>query len=541
MKRWIKGLPVLGLAVLAAAGIGHQTMAKAESSQEDVIADRIYIGEVAVGGMTEEEAEAAVQNYVSGLSEKTVTLTINDKTVEVAAGELGLSWEDEESIEEALGFGKSGNLIARYKANKDLEHENKVFALPLTVDEEKTSAYLEASREQLDCEAVDYGLTRENGAFQVVEGQEGIVVDTEQSVAAIEAYFAGGWQDNGSIELTAEISQPQGSAEELQKVQDVLGTFTTNYGSSASGRKANIKNGTEKINGSLIYPGEEFSVYSTVAPFNADNGYKLAGAYENGTTVEAYGGGICQVSTTLYNAVIRAELEVTERSGHSMIVNYVDPSADAAIAGEYKDFKFKNNLDTPVYIEGYANGSSVTFTIYGEETRDPNREISFVSETLSTTNPGVKFEASSAAIGSISKTQSSHTGKTARLWKIVTVNGVDESQEVFNKTTYSASPTIYSVGTSSGNAEAVAAIKAAIATQDEATIRAAAAQWANADQVTTEDPNAQTTDGQTTDGQTTDTTQTTDGQTADTTQTTDTTQTADAAAGTDGTDQAAAQ
>ena len=99
----------------------------------------------------------------------------------------------------------------------------------------------------------------------------------------------------------------------------------------------------------MIYPGDEFSVYQTVAPFNADNGYKLAGAYENGTTVDAYGGGICQVSTTLYNAVIRAELEVTERSGHSMIVNYVDPSADAAIAGEYKDFKLKQYRSTDLY------------------------------------------------------------------------------------------------------------------------------------------------------------------------------------------------
>ena len=149
---------------------------------------------------------------------------------------------------------------------------------------------------------------------------------------AIDDSLKEGWKDDNTVELAAEVTKPQGSEEELSKVKDVLGTFSTNYASSAAGRKANIANGSKKINGSVIYPGEEFSVYQTVAPFNADNGYKLAGAYENGTTVDAYGGGICQVSTTLYNAVIRAELEVTERSGHSMIVGYVDPSADAAIA-----------------------------------------------------------------------------------------------------------------------------------------------------------------------------------------------------------------
>lgn len=99
-------------------------------------------------------------------------------------------------------------------------------------------------------------------------------------------------------------------------------------------------------------------------------------------------------------------------------------------------------------------------------------------------------------MGTISKTQSSHVGKSARLWKVVTVDGVEESREVFNKTTYKASPTIYAVGVSSENPEAVSAMKAAIATQDEGTIRAAAAQWKNAvqqpEQTTdpTQDPNA---------------------------------------------------
>lgn len=479
MKKWMRVLPVLGAAVLLTVGFGHQT-AQAKKGEHPVIADRIFIGDVAVGGMTKEEAVDAVQDYVQDLGDKTITLTINDVSVEATAEELGLTWEDQESVKEAVAYGKSGNLIARYKAGKDLEHEDKVFKLPLMVDAEKTTAYLEDHTSELNREAVDFGLNRENGAFKIIEGQDGIVVDVKKSVDAIDDSLKEGWKDDNTVELAAEVTKPQGSEEELSKVKDVLGTFSTNYASSAAGRKANIANGSKKINGSVIYPGEEFSVYQTVAPFNADNGYKLAGAYENGTTVDAYGGGICQVSTTLYNAVIRAELEVTERSGHSMIVGYVDPSADAAIAGEYKDFKFKNNTEAPIYIEGSASGSNVSFTIYGQETRAANRKVSFASETLSTTDPGVKFEASSDAVGTITQTQSAHVGKSARLWKVVTVDGVEQSREIFNKTTYKASPKIYAVGTSSANPEAVSAMKAAIASQNEATIRAAAAQWKNA-------------------------------------------------------------
>ena len=112
----------------------------------------------------------------------------------------------------------------------------------------------------------------------------------------------------------------------------------------------------------------------------------------NGLTVDTYGGGICQVSSTLYNAVILAELGVAQRQPHSMLVDYVKPSQDAAIAGDYKDMKLENTTDAPIYIEGYMSGGNITFTIYGKETRPANRSIKFVSETLSTTDPGKKFE-----------------------------------------------------------------------------------------------------------------------------------------------------
>lgn len=448
--------------------------------KSDKIADRIYIGEVSVGGMTEEEAKEAVEKYVDGLAQKTVTLKASGKSVDVQADQLGLSCKNVEDLaKEALDYGQTGNVIERHKASKELEKEDKVFPLQLQVDKDKTEAFLKENEEALSQEPVDYGLKRENGEFTVIKGQSGIIVDTDESLKTINEYFSEGWNEQASIELSVKEEAPKGSEEELLKVKDVLGTFHTDFSSSASGRKANVKNATSKINGTLLYPGEEFSVYDAISPMDAENGYELAGSYENGTTVQTYGGGVCQVSTTLYNAVIRAELEVTERYAHSMIVNYVKPSSDAAIAGTSKNLKFKNNQKAPVYIEGYTSGGVLYFTIYGQETRDPEREVIFESETTGTTEAGVQFKATSAAVGSISKVQSAHQGKTAQLWKIVKVNGVEQSREVFNKSTYKASPTIYEVGTSSENPEATAAMKAAIASNDLGTVQSAAAQWKN--------------------------------------------------------------
>ncbi|MCD8324489.1 MAG: VanW family protein [Clostridiales bacterium] len=479
MKRWIKAVPVLAVAALLTVGWAAVDARAQQSDGEDTIANGVFIGSVDVGGMTYTEAREAISDYVDEISGQTVTLAAEENTVETTLGDLEFSEDVDATLQEALQYGRTGNLVRRYKEQKDLENEDKVLPLTLVADEEQATAWLEANVDEFNQEAVDYGLTRENGEFVIIEGQNGLEVDVEASVQAIAEYFSDGWQEDASIELVVEVTEPDGTEEELAKVQDVLGTYSTDYSTSASARKTNLATSAAKINGTVVYPGETFSVYETCSPFNADNGYALAGAYENGTTVESYGGGICQVSTTLYNAVIRAELEVVERYGHSMIVSYVDPSADAAIAGTYKDFKFTNTTDAPIYIEGATDGSTIRFTVYGQETRDSNRSVSFVSETTSTTEATVEFKATDAAIGTVTKVQSSHTGKTARLWKVVTVDGVEESREIFNTTTYKMSPTIYEVGTSSSNAEAVAAINAAIATNDLATIKAVAAQWSD--------------------------------------------------------------
>lgn len=472
-------IPVIALGLII--GAAATTSVQADETEDNTIAERVYIGEVAVGGMTEQEARAEVREYVTKLADDVVTLKAGDYTVQTTVAGLGMTWEEEdERIAEAVNLGKTGNLIDRYKVKKDLENADMVLPIVLTVDEAKANQFIQENKDALNNEAVDYGLELSDGTFTVTGGTAGVVLVEDQCVEAINTYFATGWTDAPVVELPCQTSEPQGSPEELAKVQDKLGTFTTNYSDSAWGRKANIKNAAGFINGTVVYPGEEFSVYNTITPITKDNGYELAGAYENGQTIESYGGGVCQVSTTLYNAAIRAELEITERYPHSMTVSYVDPSADAAIAGTYKNLRFVNTTDAPIYIAASANGSTLTFTIYGEETRPSNRTISFVSETTSTTDPGVKFVETSAAVGSVVKKQSSHTGKTARLWKIVKVDGVEQSRELFNTSTYMASAAIYEVGTASAVPEATAAMKAAIASNDLATVKAAAAQWKDA-------------------------------------------------------------
>lgn len=493
---------------LAAVGIFTAGFAArqayAEAKQGDKILDNIYIGDVAVGGMSGEEAKQAVENYVDEIQDTRFTLTVNDKSMIATAKQLGVDWENTGVVEEAVMIGKSGSLITRYKDKKDLEHEPKKLEITFGTKEEDIEKYLSANADKVNQEAVDGGLVRENGSFKITGGDEGIAVNVTKSAKAIADYIANEWDTKeASIALSADVVQPRGSKEQLSKVKDVLGTFSTDYSSSSSGRAMNVSNGCSRINGALLYPGDVFSVYEAVSPFDAEHGYALAGSYENGTVVETYGGGICQVSTTLYNAVIRAELKINERYAHSMIVNYVKPSMDAAIAGTVKDLKFENNTEAPIYIEGVTGGGVITFTIYGEETRSPKREVIFESEIVSENNPPVQIQGSSSYnVGYVSVQQSAHVGKVARLWKIVKEDGVEKSREEFNNSNYRASPKIIVVGTNTASEEARAYIQNAIASQNEGAIYAAAQTAASiAAQPPKEDPAEENPEGENPDAQ----------------------------------------
>ena len=193
----------------------------------------------------------------------------------------------------------------------------------------------------------------------------------------------------------------------------------------------------------------------------------MAGSYLNGQVVDSLGGGICQVSTTLYNAVLLSELEVTERHNHSMIVTYVDPSADAAISESAgKDFRFVNNTDAPIYIEGYTTEDKmIGFTIYGHETRDSGHKVVYESEVVSKTYPDTEviYPDGGSPVGTVS-VQSAHIGYKANLWKVVYENGTETSREMVNSSTYKMAPRSATVGVATADPNAYNEIMAAIAT-----------------------------------------------------------------------------
>ena len=477
MRKWI-GSSVIAVIAAALLVTGLQTD-KVQAQEEDFIAEGVYAGELELSGMTVSQAKDTVQTYVTALGEKQITLmAVQGNEVTIPASELQLNWANPEIIEEAVSLGKEGSLIARYKAHKDLQTENKVYPIKVEINPGTLKSLLEEQCASFDIPAVNAHLTRVDGAFVIEDGQIGYKLDVDASVQAVSDYIRNAWNhQDDSIDLVVIMDEPEGSADTLAKVKDVLGTFTTSYKSSNANRCGNIATGCKHINGATIYPGETFSVGEAVTPFSVANGYYMAGSYLNGQVVDSLGGGICQVSTTLYNAVLLSELQVDERYNHSMIVSYVDPSADAAIAWDSgKDLKFTNNTDYPIYIEGITENKTITFTIYGVETRPANRKIRFESVVLEKNVPAEEkiFADASKPIGFVA-TQSAHIGYKAQLWKVVTVDGEQTERTQINSSSYKATPRQATVGVATGDPNAYNHMMAAIATGSIDQVKATAA------------------------------------------------------------------
>lgn len=226
----------------------------------------------------------------------------------------------------------------------------------------------------------------------------------------------------------------------------LVSSFSTKYDASNTDRSTNLKLSASKINGTVLMPGEEFSYNKTVGKRTVEAGYKDAKIYENGAVVDGLGGGICQISSTLYNAVLLANLEVTERKNHSYTTSYVAAGRDATVVYGVKDFKFKNSRNYPIKIETTVNNGIAEFKIYGVQ-----EEKEYEVRILPVTTASIPYTTSyvqdaTLAPGQQVVSQSGHPGYKVTTYKEVRYNGEVISKNIISNDTYSPMQTIIRVG-----------------------------------------------------------------------------------------------
>lgn len=437
----------------------------------------VYIDNIDVTGMTEAEAQAAVDARIAQLAASPIILTAGEKSVTVTAGDLGLRYDNTDVVKEALSIGTKGNILKRFMADQYVTCNGAiVIDLDLKVSGEAVRQVVENQAQSLNCDPVNTGLTLDGvGNFYVTPATDGVAVKNEQSVTKIMDYMDHQWHGGqGTVTLAADLTPGQDRSEELSQVTNLLGTCTTYYSINGA-RDVNITLATAACDGLVLYPGEEYNADTVIGPTTEAEGYKVGTAYADGEIVDAYGGGVCQVSSTLYGAVLQAELQVEERHNHSYQVTYVDPSMDAALSDTGMNFRFVNNTSAPIYIQGVAADGAVTFNIYGQEYRPANRTVEYVYKTGESKEYETEYKTDTKSeVGSI-KVSGGVNSLDAELYKQVYVDGVLESEDRVNSSYYEQLPLTYKIGVKDAEPAMLEAINAGINAKNLDQIKAAIA------------------------------------------------------------------
>ena len=408
----------------------------------DKIAKNTYIKDVNVGDLSKEEAKEKIKNECKM---DIITFTYKDKVWDINPDDVGINYNIEKTIDNAFNVNRSKNIflniIDMLKSNIGIENHLNV---ALDINKDKLKEVLEKISEDVNIEMENARLDISNGNINVIEEKAGIQVDINATLANLEKSLQEGlYKEN----LVVTKVEPQITKDDLKNVNTLLGSYKTVLSDVSPGRVENIKLATERTSGVLLMPGEEFSYNKHTGLRTTKNGYKNATVIVGGEAVQGVGGGVCQVSTTLYNAVLYAGLDIVKVSNHSIPSSYVDKGRDATVSDNGLDFVFKNNYNQPVYIQNYYSNGVVTCQIYGNNGDKQNIKISTTTDKVSDA-PTKKEKDPTLEEGKekvIERGRSSYTVSTYRIY--YDKNGKEVKKEKVATSYYSPKQEVVAVGT----------------------------------------------------------------------------------------------
>lgn len=354
IKDIIKKLNILALMLVVAAGI---ICFPCGFAAERKLPKNVTINGVEAGGLKFSEAARAVrENIEDGLKEKTLKICAGNRVYSYAFPEIYYK----DNLANLLKSAQKGDSLTAEVSYYLCGAEEIAAGISLNEDIIMTEPYAEFSSK--------------GEPFKYHEGNDGKVVDKAALMEDIKQSLKGGFQP---VKVKYKSVRRQSTLAEVKSKTSLLTTFTTYYDGTNLNRASNIRLAAAKLNGTVIEAGKTLSFNDIVGARVKERGFLPAKIIEKGEFVEGVGGGVCQVSTTLYNAALLSGLKITEYHPHSLAVGYVPPSRDAMVSGDWFDLKILNTRKTPVYIRANTTKDSVTFTFYGES---DGAEYSVLSE-----------------------------------------------------------------------------------------------------------------------------------------------------------------
>ena len=385
-------------------------------------------------------------NIDMSINEDVAKQTINDINVNLPDGVIESSYSVDDD-ELTISKGKAGVVIdenafleiIKYELKNIDSNGDQTLEIPV-VNKEPEAIDIEKIHDEICKEPQDAYFTK--NPFAVYPEVKGISFDLEKAKEMLK-------EDKDEYVIKLTITNPKVTLDKIgpEAFPDKLATFSTRYDVSDKDRTTNLELACNKINGTVVLSGDTFSYNKVVGARTAGAGYKNAKIYEAGKVVDGIGGGICQISSTLYNAVLNANLEIVERKNHQFVTSYVEPGMDATVVYGLTDFKFKNTRQYPVRVVATAKNGIATVTIYGIK-EDKEYTFKFDVKRVATIPSTTEYiDDSTLPAGTEKVEQKGTNGLKTETYMTKLLNGKAISTTLVSKDTYNAMTRIIRRGT----------------------------------------------------------------------------------------------
>lgn len=352
---------IIGTILCIQGSIMYSTISKYNAK----IYPEVWIEDINVGGKTKEEAKnAIIEKHDNLVAEKIINIKVNDKNYNIDTSKLNMKYDYSKIVDEAFDVGRNDNIFKKYSYIKSPVRKD--FKLSHTYTYDVVDSIIKNIEQENNEKPIDASIRKnDSDGFIINKEKYGYELDSQKLLQDIKVKLDNIEQEQDLL-VQADLKRinPRVKESDLNQIDYKISSFTTNFKSSNENRSTNIRVASDSINGKLLMPGDSFSFNDVVGERSAERGYKMAKVILNGKFVEDLGGGVCQVSTTLYNAVLRANIPSVQRTRHSLPSTYVGLGMDATVAYGLLDYKFKNTLSYPIYIESLIKDKNITFNVY---------------------------------------------------------------------------------------------------------------------------------------------------------------------------------
>ena len=355
---------------------------------QDTYFPGVTVDGIDLGGMTREEAGVLfAKRQTQTAAEFSLVVASGEKRWRITSQEVPVSFNADAILEQAYNVGHTGTLERRVSEIQRARDEGVVFVTGYTYERSAVRALVDTIADSLDVAAKDATLDAfdpNNHTFTFTKESAGYQVDRELLHSDILAALDERAYDRVILVQGASVA-PVVTLSQLEGLFGKISSFTTKT-TKDNDRNTNIALSAAALNGRMVLPGETLSFNDCTGKRTGEKGYREAGAIAGGVLVDDTGGGVCQTSSTLFNAVVRADLEIVTRYAHSWPSSYVNKGEDATVNWPSLDFVFRNNGQFPVFVVAWYANQEVTVEIYGQMLAD-GQTIDLYSEVTQTIKP----------------------------------------------------------------------------------------------------------------------------------------------------------